>query len=56
MYKATSRGIVKEGRKLPPLTEEDKEVIREIFDELSWLATSKGANAWSGEELTIKRI
>lgn len=56
MYKATSKGVVKEGRELPPLTEEDKGTIREMFNELSKLALSKGANIWDGDELIVKRI
>lgn len=55
MYKATSRGVIKEGRKLPPLTEEDKKTIRDMFDEMSELALSKRANIWDGEELIVKR-
>lgn len=55
MYKTTNKGIIKEGGKLPPLTEEDREVIKEMFDLLSELAISKGANIWDGEELIIKR-
>lgn len=55
MYKATSKGVIKEGRKLPPLTEEDKETIREMFNELSELALSREANIWDGNELIIKR-
>lgn len=31
MYKATENGIIKEGRALPPLTEEDRRTILSLF-------------------------
>ena len=46
MFKATSKGIVKVGKKAVKLTEEDAEAIEEMFKEFSQPTLYKKDGVW----------
>lgn len=57
MYKAIRDGVIKVGRKLPPLTEEDRETIRKMFEEFSQPTLVKEAGIWKSiEEFRADRM